>query len=110
MDVSYVFMMCLPAERSFTGPFPPGFFAARALAAVILPPLLFFAVLNTSLNCLLTWYSSCRILAWQSARRPSLFPGATKKGPPKYRVGPWQGSVVQLSYFNKNKREQAGFI
>jgi hypothetical protein len=32
-----------------TGPFPPGFFAARFLAAVIRPPLLFFAILNTSL-------------------------------------------------------------
>jgi hypothetical protein len=47
-DLSYVFIMCLPAARSFTGPFPPGFFAARDLAAVILPPLLFFAILNTS--------------------------------------------------------------
>jgi hypothetical protein len=41
--------MCLPAGRSFIGPFPPAFFAARALAAVILPPLLFFAILSTSL-------------------------------------------------------------
>jgi uncharacterized membrane protein len=54
MDVSYVFMMFLPAARSFTGPFPPGFFAARDLAAVILPPLLFFAILNTSFNCLVS--------------------------------------------------------
>jgi hypothetical protein len=54
MDVSYVFIMCLPAGRSFTGPFPPGFFAARDLAAVILPPLLFFAMLNTSLNGLVS--------------------------------------------------------
>jgi uncharacterized membrane protein len=44
--------MCLPAGRFFTIPFPPGIFAARRLAAVILPPLLFFAILNTSLNCL----------------------------------------------------------
>ena len=48
MDVSYVFIMCLPAGRFFTEPFPPRFFAARLLAAVILPPLLFFAILNTS--------------------------------------------------------------
>jgi hypothetical protein len=46
--------MCLPAARSFTGPFPPGFFAARVLAAVILPPLLFFAISNTSFNCLVS--------------------------------------------------------
>jgi len=51
VDVSYVFIICLPAGRSFTGPFPPGFFAARALAAVILPPLLFFAMLDPSWNC-----------------------------------------------------------
>jgi uncharacterized membrane protein len=54
MDVSYVFIMCLPAARSFIGPFPPGAFAARRLAAVILPPLLFFAIVNTSLNCLVS--------------------------------------------------------
>jgi hypothetical protein len=46
--------MCLPAGRFFTIPFPPGLFAARLLAAVILPPLLFFAILNTSLNCLVS--------------------------------------------------------
>jgi len=40
----------LPAARSFTGPFPPGAFAARLLAAVILPPLLFFDIFNTSSN------------------------------------------------------------
>src|SRR5687768_10575600 len=39
---SYVFMMFLPALRSLTLPFPPGAFAARFLAAVIRPPLLFF--------------------------------------------------------------------
>jgi len=48
LPVPYVFIMCLPAARSFTGPFQPGFFAARCLADVILPPLLFFAILNTS--------------------------------------------------------------
>jgi hypothetical protein len=46
--------MCLPAGRFFTIPFPPGLFAARRLAAVILPPLLFFAILNASLNCLVS--------------------------------------------------------
>jgi hypothetical protein len=54
MDVYYVFIMCKPAGRSFIGPLPPGIFAARLLAAVILPPLLFFAILNTSLNCLVS--------------------------------------------------------
>src|SRR6185295_639830 len=41
---SYVLMIFLPAGRFFTGPLPPGRFAARAFAAVILPPLLFFAI------------------------------------------------------------------
>jgi hypothetical protein len=48
---SQVDMILLPALRLATRPFPPGFFAARFLAAVILPPLLFFAILNTS-SCL----------------------------------------------------------
>jgi hypothetical protein len=39
-----VFMMFLPTLRALTGPFPPRAFAARPLAAVILPPLLFFAI------------------------------------------------------------------
>jgi hypothetical protein len=50
MDGSYVFIICLPIARSFIGPFPPGIFAARRFAAVILPPLLFFAISNTSSN------------------------------------------------------------
>ena len=37
-------MILRPALRFLTGPFPPGVSAARALAAVILPPLLFFAI------------------------------------------------------------------
>jgi hypothetical protein len=36
--------MFRPAARFLTGPRPPDFFAARFLAAVILPPLLFFAI------------------------------------------------------------------
>ena len=39
---SYVFMIFRPALRLLTGPLPPLRLAARALAAVILPPLLFF--------------------------------------------------------------------
>ena len=39
-------MIFRPALRFLTGPFPPVFFAARFLAAVIRPPLLFFAILN----------------------------------------------------------------
>ena len=41
---TYVLMMRWPARRFLTLPLPPGFFAARFLAAVILPPLLFFAI------------------------------------------------------------------
>src|SRR5947209_5653004 len=41
----YVFMMCLPALRFLTGPLPPLLFAARRFAAVIRPPLLFFAMI-----------------------------------------------------------------
>lgn len=37
-------MMFLPAFRLATLPLPPGFFAARFLAAAIRPPLLFFIV------------------------------------------------------------------
>ena len=39
-------MILLPALRLLTLPFPPGFLVARFLAAVILPPLLFFAILE----------------------------------------------------------------
>jgi hypothetical protein len=37
-------MIFKPAGRLLIGPLPPGDFAARFLAAVILPPLLFFAI------------------------------------------------------------------
>ena len=37
-------MIFLPAGRFAIGPLPPGLFAARFLAAVIRPPLLFFAM------------------------------------------------------------------
>jgi hypothetical protein len=40
----YVFMMFLPAGRFLIAPFPPADLAARVFAAVILPPLLFFAM------------------------------------------------------------------
>jgi hypothetical protein len=39
-----VFMILRPTLRLATGPFPPADFEARRLAAVILPPLLFFAI------------------------------------------------------------------
>lgn len=42
-------MIFLPTGRFATLPLPPGFFAARFFAAVILPPLLFFAISDTSL-------------------------------------------------------------
>jgi hypothetical protein len=41
-------MIFRPVLRFFTGPRPPGAFAARRLAAVILPPLLFFAMIEIS--------------------------------------------------------------
>jgi len=44
---SQVLMIFRPAGRFLTIPFPPGPFAARFLAAVILPPLLFFAISNS---------------------------------------------------------------
>lgn len=37
-------MIRFPTSRSFTCPLPPFFLAALALAAVILPPLLFLAM------------------------------------------------------------------
>ena len=40
-------MMCLPAGRFLTMPFPPFPFAARRFAAVILPPRLFLAMFST---------------------------------------------------------------
>ena len=43
-------MMFRPARRFFTGPRPPADLAARLLAAVILPPLLFFAILKSPLE------------------------------------------------------------
>jgi hypothetical protein len=42
-------MILLPAGRFLTIPFPPGLpVLARLLAAVILPPLLFFAIFFTN--------------------------------------------------------------
>jgi hypothetical protein len=41
----YVPMILRPAGRFFTRPLPPADFAARPLAAVIRPPLLFFAII-----------------------------------------------------------------
>ena len=43
-------MILLPALRLLTLPFPPFFFTARFFAAAILPPLLFFAILNVPLS------------------------------------------------------------
>jgi len=40
----HVFMIFWPTLRFLTAPFPPGAFAARFFAAVILPPLLAFAI------------------------------------------------------------------
>jgi hypothetical protein len=45
-------MMLRPARRFLTGPRPPVDLAARLLAAVILPPLLFFAILKSALQSL----------------------------------------------------------
>ena len=46
LDRSQVLMIFRPAGRFFTGPRPPAVLAARVLAAVIRPPLLFFAIWN----------------------------------------------------------------
>jgi hypothetical protein len=43
-------MMFLPAARFLTEPRPPADLAARFLAAVILPPLLFFAIWKSPLE------------------------------------------------------------
>jgi len=48
-----------PALRFLTGPFPPGLFAARFLAAVILPPLLLFFTI------LITPFKSRRLQEWR---------------------------------------------
>ena len=45
-------MMFRPARRFLTRPRPPADLAARFLAAVILPPLLFFAILKSPLESL----------------------------------------------------------
>ncbi len=45
-------MILLPTLRLATGPFPPGFLAARFFAAVILPPLLFFAIAHLLIGAL----------------------------------------------------------
>lgn len=48
-----VLMILRPAGRFLTIPFPPRPFAARFFAAVILPPLLFFAIRNPFGCCVL---------------------------------------------------------
>jgi hypothetical protein len=46
-------MILRPAGRFLIGPLPPAVFAARPLAAVIRPPLLFFAImLSLLMSCL----------------------------------------------------------
>ena len=57
-------MIFSPAARFLTGPFPPGAFAARFLAAVILPPLLFLAIFDSPPLSL-----RLGALAWQGSRR-----------------------------------------
>ena len=48
----YVLMIRLPAVRLRIGPRPPGDLAARLLAAVMRPPLLFFAIVFNSAFCI----------------------------------------------------------
>ena len=62
---SQVLMIFRPAGRFLTIPFPPGPFAARRLAAVILPPRLFFAIMNPFGCCV------CRMHLCQFTLRPS---------------------------------------
>jgi hypothetical protein len=45
----YVFIIFRPAGRLLIGPLPPGDFAARVLAAVIRPPLVFLAMFLSGL-------------------------------------------------------------
>jgi hypothetical protein len=52
-------MIFLPAFRFLTGPFPPGASAARFFAAVILPPLLFFAIFLIHLSFTCNYVSAC---------------------------------------------------
>jgi len=49
--------MFRPARRLLTGPPPPVDLPARPLAAVILPPLLFFAILESPLESLFQVFS-----------------------------------------------------
>jgi len=53
-------MIRLPAGRLLTRPLPPVLFAARAFAAVMRPPLLFFAI-GSLLGVLVTvpWNAEC---------------------------------------------------
>jgi hypothetical protein len=55
-----VFMIFRPALRFLTRPFPPGDLAARFLAAVIFPPLLFFAICQRppSFLCVPQYYAA----------------------------------------------------
>jgi hypothetical protein len=64
-------MIRLPAGRLFTLPMPPSDFAARDFAAVILPPLLFFAILILSilLFCLSFEIQKAKILISISAKK-----------------------------------------
>ncbi len=54
---SQVLIIFRPAERFLTGPRPPALLAARFLAEVILPPLLFFAILKSPLESLFQLFS-----------------------------------------------------
>jgi hypothetical protein len=54
-------MILRPAGRFLTIPFPPGRLAARFLAAVIRPPLLFFAIGNHFLSAIRYFLLKCRM-------------------------------------------------
>jgi hypothetical protein len=62
-------MIFRPAGRFLTIPFPPRPFAARLFAAVILPPLLFFAIVNPFLLLRFDVYRCAVRYAWGLALR-----------------------------------------
>jgi len=60
---SQVLMIFRPAGRFLTIPFPPDPLAARFFAAVILPPLLFFAIVNAFRCCVLMFILARHVTA-----------------------------------------------
>ena len=72
-------MIFRPAGRFLTRPFPPGPFAARCFAAVILPPLLFFAIMSPFGCCVLMFIFAQHTTPpggrWAMGCNPTVAPG-----------------------------------